>query len=90
MQSDELLDELHPSFVRGHGRSNPGASSSQWTADTLHGVEQWATKCLSQTPRSSGGNWGTWEMFRRVAAIGMDMRKEMDRKNEANGNSGAR
>jgi hypothetical protein len=29
-------------------------------------------------------------MFRRVAAIGMDMRKEMDRKNEANGNSGAR
>jgi DNA-binding protein YbaB len=82
-QMNFLMNYTRHSFV---DTDDPilGLPPSQWTADTLHGVEQWATKCLSQTPRSSGGNWGTWEMFRREAAIGMDMRKEMDRKNEAN------
>jgi hypothetical protein len=81
-QMNFLMNFTRHSFVN---TDDPilGIRPSEWTADTLHSVEQWATTCLSHQPRSSG-HWGTWETFRRDAVIGMDMRKEMDRKNEAN------
>jgi hypothetical protein len=76
-----LMNFTRHSFVNG---DDPilGVPPSKWTIETLSLVEQWATKCLSESPRSAG-NGNTWEMFRRDALIGMDMRRELNQKAEA-------
>lgn len=73
-----LMNFTRHSFVNG---DDPilGIPPGRWTVETLNAVERWATRCLSGDNRSAG----TWETFRRDAIIGMDMRREQDRKAEA-------